>query len=144
MEYASAGLVALFLFWFFGIAKPEVVFTGFVNDASWFISALCSWAPWRPKRAAATHRRLRGQGVGLTYSGLLLGIIVIAFLLTFIVPSGVARVVIMAPICIGIISLFGVDKNSNIARGMFLLMTYTCAIFDKMIIAGTGAITARK
>jgi hypothetical protein len=30
------GLVGLFLFWVFGIAKPEVVFSGFVNDASWF------------------------------------------------------------------------------------------------------------
>jgi di/tricarboxylate transporter len=49
----------------------------------------------------------------------------------------------MAPICIGVINLFGVDKGSNIGRGIFLLMTYTCAIFDKMIIAGTGAITAR-
>jgi anion transporter len=81
--------------------------------------------------------------VGLSYSRLLLGLVVICFLLTFIVPSGVARVVIMAPICIGIIDLFGVDKNSNIGRGMFLLVTYTCAIFDKMVIAGTGAITAR-
>ena len=81
--------------------------------------------------------------VGLSYSRLLLGLVVICFLLTFIVPSGVARVVIMAPICIGIIDLFGVKKNSNIARGMFLLVTYTCAIFDKMVIAGTGAITAR-
>ena len=144
MEYASAGLVALFLFWFFGIAKPEVVFTGFVNDASWFYIGAVFLGTMATK--TGLPQRIAGfvvSGVGLTYSRLLLGIIVIAFLLTFIVPSGVARVVIMAPICIGIISLFGVDKNSNIARGMFLLMTYTCAIFDKMIIAGTGAITAR-
>src|SRR6185436_18840725 len=144
MEYASAGLVALFLFWFFGIAKPEVVFTGFVNDASWFYIGAVFLGTMATK--TGLPQRIAGfvvSGVGLTYSRLLLGIIVIAFLLTFIVPSGVARVVIMAPVCIGIISLFGVDKNSNIARGMFLLMTYTCAIFDKMIIAGTGAITAR-
>ena len=144
MEYASAGLVGLFLFWIFGIAKPEVIFSGFVNDASWFYIG----AVFLGTMATKTGLPLRIAGfvvdrVGLSYSRLLLGLVVISFLLTFIVPSGVARVVIMAPICIGIIDLFGVDKNSNIGRGMFLLVTYTCAIFDKMIIAGTGAITAR-
>lgn len=144
MEYASAGLVGLFLFWFFGIAKPDVIFSGFVNDASWFYIG----AVFLGTMATKTGLPLRIAGfvvnrVGLSYSRLLLGLVVISFLLTFIVPSGVARVVIMAPICIGIIDLFGVDKNSNIGRGMFLLVTYTCAIFDKMIIAGTGAITAR-
>lgn len=144
MEYASAGLVGLFLFWIFGIAKPEVIFSGFVNDASWFYIG----AVFLGTMATKTGLPLRIAGlvvdrVGLSYSRLLLGLVVICFLLTFIVPSGVARVVIMAPICIGIIDLFGVDKNSNIGRGMFLLVTYTCAIFDKMIIAGTGAITAR-
>lgn len=144
MEYASAGLVGLFLFWIFGIAKPEIIFAGFVNDASWFYIGAVFLGAMATK--TGLPQRIAGfvvDRVGLTYSRLLLGIIVIAFLLTFIVPSGVARVVIMAPICIGIINLFGVDKNSNIARGMFLLMVYTCAIFDKMIIAGTGAITAR-
>ena len=144
MEYASAGLVGLFLFWIFGISKPEVIFSGFVNDASWFYIGAVFLGTMATK--TGLPQRIAGvvvNRVGLTYSRLLLGLIVIAFLLTFIVPSGVARVVIMAPICMGVIELFGVEKGSNIGRGIFLLMTYTCAIFDKMIIAGTGAITAR-
>src|SRR5438552_1127890 len=36
MEYASAGLFGLLLFWFFGVAKPDVIFSGFVNDTAWF------------------------------------------------------------------------------------------------------------
>jgi di/tricarboxylate transporter len=39
-------------------------------------------------------------------------------LLTFIVPSGTARVVIMAPLGMSVISLFGADRNSNIGRGV--------------------------
>lgn len=144
MEYASAGLVGLFLFWIFGIAKPEIIFSGFVNDASWFyIGAVLLGAMATKTGLPQRIAEFVVARVGLTYSRLLLGLIVIAFLLTFIVPSGVARVVIMAPICIGVIELFGVEKGSNIGKGIFLLMTYTCAIFDKMIIAGTGAITAR-
>jgi anion transporter len=144
MEYASAGLVGLFLFWFFDIAKPETVFTGFVNDASWFYIGAVLIAAMATK--TGLPQRIAGvvvSAVGLTYGRLLFGLLIVDFLLTFIVPSGVARIVIMAPICMGVISLFGVDKGSNIGRGIFLLVTYTCAIFDKMIIAGTGAITAR-
>jgi len=33
--------------------------------------------------------------------------------------------------------------GSNVSRGMFLILSYTANIFDKMIIAGAGAITAR-
>src|SRR6185437_15249724 len=86
MEYASAGLVGLFLFWFFGIAKPEVIFSGFVNDASWFYIG----AVFLGTMATKTGLPMRNAGfvvnrVGLTYSRLLLGLVVISFLLTFIV-----------------------------------------------------------
>jgi anion transporter len=144
MEYASAGLVGLFLFWFFRIAKPDVIFSGFVNDASWFYIGAVFLGAMATK--SGLPHRIAGfvvARVGLTYARLLFGLILIDFLLTFIVPSGVARIVIMAPICMGVVNLFGVERGSNIGRGIFLVVTYSTAIFDKMIIAGTTAITAR-
>jgi len=36
-----------------------------------------------------------------------------------------------------------VEGGSNGARGIFLIITYTAALFDKMIIAGASSITAR-
>ena len=45
--------------------------------------------------------------VGVTYPRILLGLIVTDFLLTFIVPSGIARVVIMAAIALGLVEAFG-------------------------------------
>src|SRR4029077_8981285 len=123
--------------------KPDVVFEGFVDAASWYYIGAVLIGTMVIK--TGLPQRIAGfvvERVGVTYSRLLLGLIIIDFLLTFIVPSGVARMVIMAPICIGVVNLFGVDKGSNIGKGIFLLVTYACAIFDKMIIAGTGAITA--
>ena len=64
-------------------------------------------------------------------------------LLTFIVPSGIARVVIMASIALGLAEAFKSGVGSNVSRGMFLILSYTANIFDKMIIAGAGSITAR-
>jgi hypothetical protein len=73
----------------------------------------------------------------------LLGLILTDFFLTFIVPSGIARVVIMASIALGLAEAFKSGVGSNVSRGMFLILSYTANIFDKMIIAGAGAITAR-
>jgi len=81
--------------------------------------------------------------VGVTYPRILLGLIVTDFLLTFVVPSGIARVVIMAAIALGLVEAFDATRGSNVARGMFLILSYTANIFDKMIIAGAGSITAR-
>jgi anion transporter len=80
---------------------------------------------------------------GTSYTRILLAIIVVDFLIAFIVPSGVARVVIMAGVAIGVIKAFGVDRGSNIARGLFIMFTYSATIFDKMLIANPPAILAR-
>src|SRR5262245_51299282 len=144
MEYGSAGLVGLLLFWFFNVAKPETVFHGFVDAASWYYVGAVLLGTMATKSGLAQRiAQFVVEHVGLTYSRLLLGLIIISFLLTFIVPSATARVVIMAPVCLSVISLFAADRNSNIGRGVFIIVVYATSIFDKMIIAGTGAITAR-
>ena len=81
--------------------------------------------------------------VGYTYPRLLLGIVIADFLLTFIVPSGIARVVIMSAVAAGVVEAFGVGRGSRIGKGTFILLVYTATIFDKMIIAGAASITAR-
>ncbi len=144
MEYAAAGLVGLLLFWFFGIAEPAVIFSGFVNDTAWFylgamlIGAMATKSGLPQRIANAVIAR-----VGVTYSRLLLGLIIITFLLTFVVPSGAAVLVIMASIAMGVMKLFGAEKGSNIGRGLFVAITYTTSIFNKMIIAGTASIMSR-
>ena len=81
--------------------------------------------------------------VGHTYARLLLGVIIADFLLTFIVPSGIARVVIMAAIATGLVEAFGYGRGSRIGVGLFIILVYTATIFDKMLIAGAASITAR-
>ena len=83
------------------------------------------------------------RGIGHSYPRLLLGLIISNFLLTAVVPSGIARVVIMAAIAMGLVEAFGVGRGSNIARGMFVILVYQATIFDKMLIAGASSITAR-
>ena len=81
--------------------------------------------------------------VGAGYSRLLLGFILSSFLLTFLVPSGIACVVIMAAVAMGIMEVFGLGRGSNVGRGIFVTLTYTAGTFDKMVVAGASSILGR-
>src|SRR5437763_1282029 len=144
MDYALAGMVGCFLFWALGIVRFPVAFSGFANDTAWFLfgALLLGVIATRSgiARRLAYFIMLR---MGVTYPRILLGLIVTDFLLTFIVPSGSARVVIMASIALGLAEAFNSKPGTNVSRGMFLILSYTANIFDKMIIAGAGSITAR-
>jgi anion transporter len=144
IDYALAGLVGCFLFWALGVVKFPVAFSGFANDTAWFLfGALLIGAVATRSGVARRIAYWIMLRLGATYPRVLLGLIITDFLLTFIVPSGIARVVIMAAIAIGLVEAFGAARGSNVARGMFLVLSYTANIFDKMIIAGAGSITAR-
>src|SRR6202035_4813534 len=144
MDYALAGFIGCFLFWALGIVKFPVAFSGFANDTAWFLFGALLLGVIATRSGVA--RRIAYfvmMRIGITYPRILLGLIVTDFLLTFIVPSGIARVVIMASIALGLAEAFNSPPGNNVSRGMFLILSYTANIFDKMIIAGAGSITAR-
>jgi solute carrier family 13 (sodium-dependent dicarboxylate transporter), member 2/3/5 len=144
MEAALAGFVGCYLFWVLKVVKFNVAFSGFAQETAWFLFGALLFGVMATKFGLA--RRLAYfvmRHVGVTYSRILLGLILTDFLLTPIVPSGLARVAIMAAVAIGVTEAFGLGRGSNLGRSMFLIITYTAGLFDKMIIAGAGAITAR-
>lgn len=144
LDYAVAGLIGCFLYWALKVVKFPTAFSGFIDTTAWFIFGAILIGQIATKstiaKRIATAVLLR---VGTSYSRLLLGLIVTDFLLTFIVPSGISRLVIMAAVALGLVETFELKKGSNIARGMFLVLTYTAVFFDKFILAGAASITAR-
>ena len=76
--------------------------------------------------------------VGITYPRILFGLILTDFFLTLIVPSGIARIVIMAAIALGLVEAFRVQTGSNVARGMFLLFIYSLGLGIPFVITGFG------
>jgi solute carrier family 13 (sodium-dependent dicarboxylate transporter), member 2/3/5 len=143
-DHAVIGFMGCYGFWALGVERFQVAFAGFSESTPWFLFGALLFGSMATKSGLA--RRLAYvvmRAIGFSYSRLLLGLILSDFLLTFVVPSGIARVVIMASVALGLLEAFGVDRRSNIARGMFIILTYTATIFDKMIIAGAASITAR-
>jgi anion transporter len=144
LDHGIAGILGCFLFWMFGVARFETAFSGFADTSAWFLfGAICFGLMGSKSGLARRLAYLVMRGIGHSYPRLLLGLIVSNFLLTAVVPSGIARVVIMAAIAMGLVQAFGVGRGSNIARGMFIILVYQTTIFDKMLIAGASSITAR-
>ena len=144
MDHGLTGLIGCYLFWALGVARFDVAFSGFADDTPWFLMGAILFGTMASKSGLAKRLAyLITIRVGTSYSRLLLALILSDFLLTFLVPSGMARVTVMAAVATGLIEAFGLGPGSNVGRGMFLILTYTAAVFDKSIIAGAAAITGR-
>jgi len=117
LAHALTGLIGCFLFWALRVVKFDVAFGGFADETPWFLFGAILFGMMATKSGLA--RRLAYLvmlRVGNTYSRLLLGLILSDFLLTFLVPSGIARVVIMAAIAIGLVSGFS-QANTSYGTG---------------------------
>lgn len=144
MPHAVTGLIGCYLFWILGIAKFELAFSGLVDETPWFLFGAGLIGMMATKSGLA--RRLAYmvmRKAGSSYSGILLGMIVTSFLLTLLVPSGLACVVIMATVALGLMEALGASRGSNIGKGIFVTLTYTAGCFDKMVIAGAATILGR-
>lgn len=138
------GLLGCWLFWTWARLPVAKAFAGFTNDTPWFL--LGALLMGLMANTTGLARRFAYKIIcrlGSNYSVILIGMMVVNFLLTFIVPSGSARVLILCTISLGMIESYGMAKKSNIGRGLMLAMTYQGGLFDKTIIAGSGSILAR-
>src|SRR5438093_3524418 len=137
LDHAFTGLAGCFLYWASGAVNFETAFSGFSQDTPWFLFGAIILGSVAAQTGLARRLAYSVMSVvGVSYARILLGVIIVDFLMTFIVPSGTARVVILASICLGLVEAFGVPPKSNISRGLFIIFTYTATIFDKMLIAG--------
>src|SRR5262249_9696500 len=119
-------------------------FAGFANSTPWFLfgAMLIGEAASRSGLAERIGYIVMGAA-GTSYARLLFSIIALVLLLNFLVPSGMAQLAILAPIVMGVVGAFGVEKGSNIGRGLFVILTYACGLFNKMMLAGGATILAR-
>jgi sodium-dependent dicarboxylate transporter 2/3/5 len=144
LPHAVTGIIGCYLFWVLKVVGFEAAFSGFADQTPWFLFGAGLIGMMATKSGLA--RRLAytvTSTVGAGYSRLLLGFILSSFLLTFLVPSGIACVIIMAAVAVGVMDVFGLGRGSNVGRGIFVTLTYTAGTFDKMVIAGATSILGR-
>ena len=140
---AWTGAGALFLFVATGVAPASQAISGFWNSTTQFL--LGALLLGRAVSGTGLARRLAfrlASALGSSYSGLLLAFITTDFLLTFLIPSGIARVSVLAAIVAGLCESLGLPRQDRAARGLMLAVTCSASIFDKMVLAGTSSILA--
>ena len=144
LPHAVTGIIGCYLFWVLKVVGFEAAFSGFADQTPWFLFGAALIGMMATKSGLA--RRLAYlvmANVGSGYSRLLLGFILSSFLLTFLVPSGIACVIIMASVALGVMEVLGLGRGSNVGRGIFVTLTCTAGVFDKMVIAGAASILGR-
>lgn len=116
---------------------PKVVFSGFASSGTWLIFGGMILA------AALQRSGLAGQiaarmlpGPGISYWAAIASVILVSLLLVVMVPSTVARILLLVPIALAFAERLGYAPGSRASTGMVLaaaLSTYYCAV---------GALTA--
>ncbi|WP_443690601.1 SLC13 family permease, partial [Pseudomonas sp.] len=68
--------------------------------------------------------------IGTSTRRIMLGAIVVTILLSLVVPSATARSACVVPIMMGVIAAFGVDKRSNIAAAIMIIVAQGTSIWN--------------
>ena len=109
----------------------SMALTGFANPAlalvagALFIAAAMTHTGLDRRIALVTLSR-----IGTSTRRILLGAIAVTILLSLVVPSATARSACVVPIMMGVIAAFGVDKRSNIAAGIMIVVAQGTSIWN--------------
>lgn len=125
--------LASFIFFFLALVvggqPASVVFSGFHSGATWLIFggivlgyAINSTGLGARFAEGLISRRDHG------YSGLIIGIGIVAFLLAFVMPSAMGRVVLLVPIISALADKLGYGRDSKGRAGMVLTMVFATAL----------------
>ena len=112
-------------------AAIAMALTGFANPAlalvagALFIAAAMTFTGLDRRIALLTLRL-----IGTSARRVLIGCVAVTVILSLVVPSATARSAAVVPIMMGVIAAFGVDKRSNIAAGIMIVVAQATSIWN--------------
>ena len=144
LPHAITGMLGCWLFWTLGVVEPRVALGGFSSDAPWFllgslfIGAMASESGVAKRLAYTMLSR-----VGASFPRILMAFILTDFVMTFMIPAGPPRVILLGTIVLGVVKTYGLERTSNVAKSLMLAITFSASLFDRCIIGSTPSILAR-
>jgi len=142
------GLIFFALVATFKLIEPSILFSGFTSTAVWLIIA--GFIIGSAISSSGLDKRLASviaPHLTLSYSRLILGLVMSASLLGFIMPSSVGRIVVLLPIGMALAEQMGFSQGSNGRRGVAVALAISCnmpsfailpANIPNMILAGAS------
>ena len=144
IDHGLTALIGCYLFWAFDVSKSSVAFSGFVNSTSWFLFGALLMAEAAARTGLAKRLGfLLMSRMGSSSTRLVFGLLVLSFVLALVVPSGIGRIAILAPLVAGIIKASDLDDSSNLARGLFVVLTTVSSLSDTMVLSGATSMMTR-
>lgn len=117
---------------FIGTSKAmSMALSGFANSAlalvagALFLAAAMTYTELDKRIALYTLNKI-GTSAGRIY----LGSIVVTIILSLLVPSATARSAAVVPIMMGVIAAFKIDKNSNFAAGLMIIVAQATSVWN--------------
>ncbi len=97
-----------------GVATAPVVFSGFASSAFWLLfGGMIVGAAVRDTGLGARVAGMMARRMGVSYTGILVGIMCVALGLAFVMPSSVGRVVLLMPVALGLADVFGFGEGTR-------------------------------
>jgi solute carrier family 13 (sodium-dependent dicarboxylate transporter), member 2/3/5 len=144
IEQGITALFGCFLFWASHATTFAVAFSGFTSNVPWFVFAALLMGQAASRTGLAPRLGyLVLQRSGHSYSRVLFGLIILALLLQFLVPSPHAQISMLAPLAIGVVAAFKLGPRSTMATGMFIAPTFASYLFSRMFLTGGPAMLTR-
>src|SRR5262245_19906750 len=142
LDNGVTAVLGCVLFWLLNVAPPPVAFSGFNTPAPWFILGGLLIDQAFAQTGLAT--RLGSYTLAATWGSLprfLFVFSVLVYLLSFFLGSS-GQVALLAPLALGVVTSLGLSPQSNLAKGMFLLLGYVSTVYDKVMLASPTTVIA--
>lgn len=131
------GLIFMALAVLLAVAPPQVVFSGFTSATMWLVfGGLFIAEAVRATGLGERLARLLLDRYTSSYTAALVGVSVVATLLTFLMPATIGRVLLLVPIISALAARMGFEPGSRGYNGLLL-----CAIVTTYH-SGTGVLPA--
>ena len=142
------GLIFFALVAIFQLAEPSLLFSGFASTAVWLI--ISGFIIGSAISSSGLDKRLASviaPHLTLSYPRLILGLVMSAVLLGFIMPSSVGRAVVLIPVGMALAKGVGFASGSNGRKGIATALAIACnmpsfavlpANIPNMILAGAS------
>lgn len=131
------GLIFMALAVLFAVAPPQVVFSGFASATMWLVlGGLFIAEAVRATGLGERLARLLLDRYTSSYVAALIGVSVVATLLTFLMPATIGRVLLLVPVISALAARMGFEPASQGYNGLLL-----CAITTTYH-SGTGVLPA--
>lgn len=117
-----SAIIGMVLAWVLGYVPMEVALSGFAGTTFWLLFAACGMgacigASGLAKRIALSILSVIGKP---TYKRVLAAIYITTFLLSFVIPSVLAKSITVLAVFLPLVPMFGVDLKSNISKAITL------------------------